>query len=143
MPVQIDQGCVKIYRNRDAAAFNADLLELLELPNLISCHTISLWWETELNLETVLAMFNTSLAQTLKVLECQEIYFSPQTLEQLLEFELESLTLSGGSSSEYPVGETSFPTLEAAHLAVLRSHPRLRQLKKLYLPNQYLERDTI
>ena len=88
-------------------------------------------------------MFNTSLAQTLKVLECQEIYFSPQTLEQLLEFELESLTLSGGSSSEYPVGETSFPTLEAAHLAVLRSHQRLRQLKKLYLPNQYLERDTI
>ena len=143
MAVQINRGRVEIYQ-RDANGLNADLLELLTLPNLESCHTIVLGTQAELKLETVTAMLETSLARTLKVLECQEILMNPETLEQLFEFELDSLTLAGGSAYEYPYPDpNSFPTLEPVHLAVLRSHQRLRQLKKLYLPNQYLENDTL
>jgi hypothetical protein len=142
MAVKIELGRVQISR-RDAPGLNADLLELLGLPDLNTCQTISLGTQTEMYPETVLAMLNSSLVQTLKVLKCQEIYCSPETLEKLLEFELDSLTLAGGSAYQYPVGTESFPTLETAHLAVLRSHPRVKLLKELYLPNQYLENDRL
>ncbi len=142
MAVQINQGRVAIYRY-DAAGLNAALLELLELPNLDTCQDITLGTHTELSFETVNAMLNTSLAKILKVVKFEEIYCSPETLEKLLEFELDSLTLEGGSANQYPDGTEIFPTLEIAHLAVLRSHPRVRQLKKLYLPNQNLEHDSL
>lgn len=124
--------------------FNAKLLELLQLPNLDSCSAITLFGGTTLRLETVVAMFETSLAKTLKTLSCFEIYFSPETLEQLLKFELTSLSLLGGYSTDDWNGVSYvYPTLEPEHIAILQSHPRVGQLKHLSLLHQNLELSNI
>lgn len=132
---QVPEYCY-LYRFQDRPALSADLARGVVNPGFLWCRKLYLGYNNSLEPAAVTALAQSPYTENLADLELDELYISPEQLEEILTLKgLTHLRLTGGYSEDWGGMGFTWPTLNDAHLEVLA---RNRTLKYLQLCHQAL-----
>ncbi|CAN5383781.1 hypothetical protein BH10ACI1_BH10ACI1_15460 [soil metagenome] len=134
---------LSIYAYNDDAELTANIIRWATSPDSFDCEILNIGANSTLKSVAVDALLNSFRILTIKCLQFDEIYISPEDFEKLLTMpHLVELENNGGSSSDYGGSDYTYSTLTDDHYKVLAASPHAKKLRSKTLDREVISDET-